>query len=166
MRPWEKTCFLHRLNTYSPSTWFGKPENISKKQCALRGWENTDWDSLKCNVCQTELRWESQKLEPTRSENRKDNKDRTTMGEDVITILVESNNEAKLAGEFAQKLSNAHSKYCPWYMVDSSLIDHLLTPDVECGRMNDEMQAKHDHENDGQYIYSSVRNHLNTSLGI
>ncbi|GFO15447.1 nuclear-interacting partner of alk-like [Plakobranchus ocellatus] len=47
--------FLKRLETFSASTWFSKPAELSPLICARYGWENVDFDMLQCVGCKTFL---------------------------------------------------------------------------------------------------------------
>lgn len=47
--------FLKRVDTFSASTWFGKPAELSPLICARYGWENVDVDMLQCASCKTFL---------------------------------------------------------------------------------------------------------------
>lgn len=49
-RPWEQQDLLHRLHTFKPRTWFGKPAHINALVCARHGWINHGPDKLSCEV--------------------------------------------------------------------------------------------------------------------
>lgn len=49
-RPWEQQDLLHRLHTFKPRTWFGKPAHINALVCARHGWINHGADKLSCEV--------------------------------------------------------------------------------------------------------------------
>ncbi|KAG0339235.1 hypothetical protein BG004_006910 [Podila humilis] len=46
--PWSREQFDERLQTFKPSTWFGKPKLVSPIECSKRGWINTSDDRLEC----------------------------------------------------------------------------------------------------------------------
>ncbi|XP_061167126.1 uncharacterized protein LOC133175981 [Saccostrea echinata] len=48
---WDRDAFFQRVQTFSITTWFGKPEGLSPLQCAKYGWRNTESDMLQCGVC-------------------------------------------------------------------------------------------------------------------
>ncbi|XP_048729305.2 protein starmaker-like [Ostrea edulis] len=48
---WNKDAFFQRVQTFSITTWFGKPSELSPLQCAKYGWINSESDMLQCVVC-------------------------------------------------------------------------------------------------------------------
>ncbi len=47
--------YLKRLSSYTPSSWFAKPRELSAPQCALWGWRCVGVDRLACDACLGEL---------------------------------------------------------------------------------------------------------------
>lgn len=45
----------HRLRSYSATTWFGKPPQLSAQECAGKGWTNTGPDQLTCLSCGSQI---------------------------------------------------------------------------------------------------------------
>jgi hypothetical protein len=45
----------HRLRSYSATTWFGKPPQLSSRECAGKGWTNTGPDQLTCLSCGSQI---------------------------------------------------------------------------------------------------------------
>lgn len=59
-QPWSYSDFLERTRTFSKTAnWFAKPECISPLQCARYGWKNAGLNTLKCSVCDEQLRHSS-----------------------------------------------------------------------------------------------------------
>ncbi|XP_071476979.1 zinc finger C3HC-type protein 1-like [Diadema antillarum] len=87
--PQNRQAFFKRVETFSTSTWFAKPEAVSPLRCAQFGWENIGVDSLKCVTCKEVLygglppKWEADSYK----------------------------NACK---KLEDSLQNGHSKICPW----------------------------------------------------
>ena len=54
-RPYDRSHFLLRLQTFSPRLWFAKPPLIAASQCALHGWRAVGPNRLGCKVCAATL---------------------------------------------------------------------------------------------------------------
>ncbi|XP_041459241.1 NIPA-like protein [Lytechinus variegatus] len=89
VQPLNQELFFNRVETFSISSWFAKPDEVCPLRCAQYGWENIDVDSLKCVSCKEVLygglppKWE------------------TDLYENACKKLVDS-------------LKTGHSKICPW----------------------------------------------------
>lgn len=44
-----------RLRSFSSTTWFGKPHELSPQECANKGWANTGPDQLTCVSCSAQI---------------------------------------------------------------------------------------------------------------
>nr|XP_043623022.1 uncharacterized protein LOC122594658 [Erigeron canadensis]XP_043623023.1 uncharacterized protein LOC122594658 [Erigeron canadensis] len=88
-RPWERGDLLRRLSTFRPAYWFGKPKVASSLACARRGWVNVNLDTIQCESCGSNLKYNApESWTSTEGENG---------GE-----------------EFANQLNEGHSATCPW----------------------------------------------------
>jgi hypothetical protein len=54
--PLEQQALFSRLQSFSVTTWFGKPPDLSALECALKGWRNTGPDVLTCDTCGCKVR--------------------------------------------------------------------------------------------------------------
>jgi len=79
--------FLKRVETYSLTTWFGKPLTCSSLECARNGWVNVGVDMLQCLSCNSFLCFRSA----------------------LFTL-----NASEVEKEFISDLERAHEQYCPW----------------------------------------------------
>ncbi|XP_030853724.1 nuclear-interacting partner of ALK [Strongylocentrotus purpuratus] len=89
VQPLNQELFFNRVETFSISSWFAKPDEVSPLRCAQYGWENIDVDSLKCVSCKEVLygglppKWETDSYE-------------------------------KACKKLEESLKAGHSKICPW----------------------------------------------------
>ena len=49
--PWDHAAFVARVRTFTPTTWFAKPEALNPIACARHGWVNGAADELHCRAC-------------------------------------------------------------------------------------------------------------------
>lgn len=49
--PLEQQALFSRLQSFTATTWFGKPPGLTPLDCALKGWRNTSPDMLTCDQC-------------------------------------------------------------------------------------------------------------------
>jgi hypothetical protein len=54
--PLEQQALFSRLQSFSVTTWFGKPAALSALECAVKGWRNTGPDVLTCDSCGCKVR--------------------------------------------------------------------------------------------------------------
>lgn len=54
--PLEQQALFSRLQSFSVTTWFGKPAGLSAVECAVKGWRNTGPDVLTCDSCGCKVR--------------------------------------------------------------------------------------------------------------
>jgi len=54
-RPWSREDLLRRLRTYSTRTWFCKLDIVSATACASKGWINSGFDTLECELCKAKV---------------------------------------------------------------------------------------------------------------
>ncbi|CAM9171871.1 unnamed protein product [Chrysoparadoxa australica] len=54
-RPWDYRDFMSRVSTYTASSWFAKPNEVSPLVCASHGWISKSRDVLECLGCQEAL---------------------------------------------------------------------------------------------------------------
>lgn len=45
----------NRLRSFTATTWFGKPAQLSAQECAGKGWTNTGPDQLTCHSCGSQI---------------------------------------------------------------------------------------------------------------
>jgi C3HC zinc finger-like len=88
-RPWNKSDFLDRVQTFSTSSWFAKPLCISPLQCARFGWVNVDFDMIECPACHVTQCF-------------------------TISPVLEGEHLEKAAQEYAAQLPSSHKPTCPW----------------------------------------------------
>jgi hypothetical protein len=77
----------HRLRSYSATTWFGKPPQLSAQECAGKGWTNTGPDQLTCLSCGSQILCK-------------------------LPINPYSEAAAGIVGKYTQRLVEAHSANC------------------------------------------------------
>jgi hypothetical protein len=82
-------ALLQRLQTFRPSTWFGKPDSLSAPACAARGWCNTGHDLLTCEYCGRKLSCK-------------------------LPANLASSAGAALVAKYTSSLSSSHEEACPW----------------------------------------------------
>jgi len=56
-RPWSRDDYDSRLRTFTPGTWFAKPEAIGPQPCARYGWVNSGFDEISCASCGAALKF-------------------------------------------------------------------------------------------------------------
>ncbi|KAJ8047005.1 NIPA-like protein [Holothuria leucospilota] len=87
--PLNKENFLQRVDTYSTSTWFAKPLELSPLQCARYGWQNIDVDTLCCVSCK-----------------------------EVLYVSLpqpwQKEEYSSACDKVREQLQSAHGKICPW----------------------------------------------------
>ena len=88
-RPWDKGDLFRRLKTFKASTWFAKPDPISAEECARRGWQNTDVDTITCESCKAVVSC-------------------------PIAMQLLPDEAHKAAEQYAKKIGEAHAVACPW----------------------------------------------------
>lgn len=88
-RPWDQGDLFRRLRTFKPSTWFAKPDAISARECARRGWTNVGADTLSCECC-------------------------GAMVSCPIPPQLLPDEAAKTAERYAAQLADGHERACPW----------------------------------------------------
>jgi hypothetical protein len=54
--PLAQQALFSRLQSFSVTTWFGKPAGLSAVECAVKGWRNTGPDVLTCDSCGCKVR--------------------------------------------------------------------------------------------------------------
>jgi hypothetical protein len=54
--PLQQQALFSRLQSFSVTTWFGKPAGLSALVCAVKGWRNTGPDVLTCDSCGCKVR--------------------------------------------------------------------------------------------------------------
>ena len=90
-RPWDRGELYGRLQTFKSMTWFAKPERISARECARRGWENTGVDELTCETCRVVIKF------PVMDDKE--------YSRDMYAAVVDS---------FEGQLVLSHKQLCPW----------------------------------------------------
>jgi len=90
-RPWDRGELYGGLQTFKSMTWFAKPERISARECARRGWENTGVDELTCETCRMVIKFPSMEDKEYSRE--------------MYAAVVES---------FEGQLVLSHKQLCPW----------------------------------------------------
>mmetsp|Transcript_8804 Transcript_8804/g.10530 ORF Transcript_8804/g.10530 Transcript_8804/m.10530 type:complete len:227 (+) Transcript_8804:197-877(+) len=171
LRPWEYDGFLNRLGTFSSSTWFGKVEIVSAKQCALRGWVNVRWNCLRCPVCKVELDWDSV-VASTKKEKDQDRKQRA---EDLQSVLqsLSNDDESTQAKVFRKLTASAHSKFCPWHELSDIVFAPILEKhEKQQGSTASEADTSNNlasdesKESSARKNFDSVSEYLNRAVGV